>query len=199
MKAKTIIQKIRIAKKKKEFEKHAMIGRDIQFASSSGVTNSGAKDHIIIGNHGCLFGLLQALCGGKIQIGDNFYMGSGTVLQSKEQIVIGNNAIISNNVLIVDNNNHPIEPEKRMHMSQAENYMGSSLWSWEYSQSKPIVIEDNVWIGRDAVIMKGVTVGRGSIVALRAVVTHDVPPYSVVAGNPAKVVKQLNPNEGDQL
>ena len=44
--------------------------------------------------------------------------------------------------------------------------------------------------------MKGVTIGQGSIVALKAVVTHDVPPYSVVAGNPAKVVKRLSPNEG---
>ena len=51
--------------------------------------------------------------------------------------------------------------------------------------------EDNVWLGRDCRIMKGVTVGKGSIVALGAIVTKDVPPYTVVAGNPAKVVKQL--------
>nr|WP_243425786.1 DapH/DapD/GlmU-related protein [Faecalicatena contorta] len=77
--------------------------------------------------------------------------------------------------------------------------MSSNLWTWEHAQSNPVIIEDNVWIGRDAVIMKGVTVGQGSIVALRAVVVDDVPPYSIVAGNPAKVVKRLNPNEGDQL
>lgn len=193
---KTIIRKIRVLQKKKEFEKHTILGSDIQFATSSRVINSGSKDNIIVGNHGCLFCMLQALCGGRIQIGNNFYIGSGTVLQSKEQIVIGNNVIISNNVLIVDNNNHPIEPEKRILMSQADDYMSSSLWTWEYSQSKPVMIEDNVWIGRDAVIMKGVTIGQGSIVALKAVVTHDVPPYSVVAGNPAKVVKRLSPNEG---
>lgn len=196
MKLKTIIRKIRLLQKKKEFEKHSIIGRDIQFAPSSGVMNSGYRDNIMVGNHGCLFGLLQTLCGGKIQIGDNFYIGSGTVLQSKERIIIGNNVIISNNVLIVDNNNHPIEPEKRILMSQADNYMSSSLWTWEYSQSKPVIIEDNVWIGRDAAIMKGVTIGEGSIVALRAVVTRDVPPYSVVAGNPAKAVKRLSTNEG---
>ena len=196
MQMKEIIRKILLLQKKKEFEKHTILGSDIQFATSSRVINSGSKDNIIVGNHGCLFCLLQALFGGKIQIGNNFYIGSGTVLQSKDRIVIGNNVIISNNVLIVDNNNHPTEPEKRMLMSQAGNYMTSSLWTWEFSQSKPVIIEDNVWIGRDVAIMKGVTIGQGSFVALKAVVTHDVPPYSVVAGNPAKVVKRLSPNEG---
>ncbi|MBM6686770.1 acyltransferase [Faecalicatena contorta] len=199
MSLKTIIRKIRALGKKKEFVKKTIIGGNIQFAFSSGVINSGLRDNIKIGNHGCLFGLIQALCGGKIEIGDNFYIGSGTVLQSKEQIAIGNNVIISNNVLIVDNNNHPTGPEKRMLMSLADDYMSSNLWTWEHAQSNPVIIEDNVWIGRDAVIMKGVTVGQGSIVALRAVVVDDVPPYSIVAGNPAKVVKRLNPNEGDQL
>jgi ABC-type sugar transport system ATPase subunit len=56
-------------------------------------------------------------------------------------------------------------------------------------------VQENVWIGRDSRILKGVTVGKGAIVALSAVVTHDVPPYTVVACNPARVVKQLTPPE----
>ena len=54
-----------------------------------------------------------------------------------------------------------------------------------------MVIEDNVWIGQYSTVLKGVTIGRGSIVATKAVVTKDVPPYSIVAGNPAKVVKYI--------
>ena len=57
--------------------------------------------------------------------------------------------------------------------------------------SAPIRIEDKVWIGMDALILKGVTIGEGSVVAARSVVTKDVPPYSLVAGNPARVVKSL--------
>ena len=108
-----------------------------------------------------------------------------------EKIEIGNDVIIANNVLLVDNNNHPTSPEERMKMSQCDDFLRDELWSWKYAESKPIVIDDNVWIGRDSRILKGVTVGKGSIVALGAIVTRDVPPYSVVAGNPAKVVKTL--------
>ena len=75
-------------------------------------------------------------------------------------------------------------------MSQNGTY--SELWHWQYSDSKPVKINNNVWIGRYATILKGVSIGEGSIVACNALVTKDVPPYSVVAGNPARVVKILN-------
>jgi len=186
-----ILKKISLSSKKKEFQKNAVLGTNIQFSYSSGCVNMGRKEDITIGNHGCCFCLLQALYGGKIEIGNNFYIGTGTVLQSKEKIIIGNNVIISNNVLIVDNNNHPVSPKKRVKMSLCYDYMNDPLWTWKDAISKPIIIEDNTWIGRDSVIMKGVTIGKGSVVALRSVVTHDVPPFTVVAGNPARVVKKI--------
>ena len=86
----------------------------------------------------------------------------------------------------------------RLKMSQCDSFLTDELWSWKYADSLPIVIEDNVWIGRDSRILKGVTVGKGSIVALGAIVTHDVPPYCVVAGNPAKVVKRLAEKESGE-
>ena len=58
-------------------------------------------------------------------------------------------------------------------------------------KSAPIRIEDKVWIGMDVLILKGVTIGEGSVVAARSVVTKSIPPYSLVAGNPARVVKSL--------
>ena len=60
-----------------------------------------------------------------------------------------------------------------------------------YTEVKPIVIEDNVWLGRRAIIMGGVTIGEGSTIGAAAVVTKDVPPYSVAAGNPATIRKKL--------
>ena len=71
------------------------------------------------------------------------------------------------------------------------NGFDGDAWRWKHSESKPIEIKDNVWIGEYSAILKGVTVGEGSIVASHAVVTKDVPPYSIVAGNPADVVKKL--------
>lgn len=152
--------------------------------------NSGNPEDVIIGENCEIGGILTTRCGGKISIGTNSYIGAETNIMAKYSVCIGKCAIVSNNVMICDNNNHPTDPKQREKMSLSGGFH-SSLWSWEYADGKPIVIEENVWIGRQAIVLKGVTIGRGSIVAMGAVVTHDVPPYSVVAGNPAKVVKQL--------
>lgn len=195
---KKIIKKIVLYNRERQIRKKAIIGNNIQFATSSGIMNTGKRENVVIGNHGCCFGILQALCNGKINIGNNIYIGSGTHIQSKEQVIIGDNVIISNDVLICDNNNHPTSPEERLLLSECENYMTNELWSWKYANSKPIVIEDNVWIGKNAVIMKGVTIGKGSIVGLGSIVTHNVPKYSVVVGNPATVVKRLEQGESNE-
>ena len=195
---KGFLKKFVIYNKERKIRKKAIIGENIQFATSSGIVNTGARENVVIGNHGCCFGNFQALCNGEIKIGNNIYIGSGTYIQSKEKIIIGDNVIISNNVLICDNNNHPTSPEKRLLLSKCENYITDELWSWKYASSKPIVIKDNVWIGKNAVIMKGVTIGKGAIVGLGSIVTHNVPEYCVVAGNPATVVKKLKYGENHE-
>ena len=193
------LRKIKYNRKKKQFcQKVTVDANDFTFVPGAACHNTGSKENVVIGSHctvGCLF---QALYGGKITVGINTYIGGNTIIQSKELVSIGDSVIIANNVLIVDNNNHPVDPSERLRMSACDDFLHDELWSWKYAESKPIVIEDNVWIGRDARIMKGVTVGKGSIVALGAIVTKDVPPYTVVAGNPAKVVKQLSVSEAQQ-
>ncbi len=189
---KKIFRSIKITRQKNRIKRCAQLGNDVTFSTSSFCVNTGPKENVRIGNHCCFRGGIQALFGGKVRIGNNLFFGSGSCIQAKEQVVIGDNVIIASNVLIVDNNNHPVSPPKREEMSMCEDYMTDPLWTWEYACSKPIIIEDNVWIGRDSRILKGVTVGRGSIVALGAIVTKDVPAYTVVAGNPAVVVKDLS-------
>lgn len=91
----------------------------------------------------------------------------------------------------MDNNNHPTSMKLRNDMSESQNFFGP-LWKWDRSVSCPVVIEDNVWIGKRAIILKGVTIGKGAIVAIGSVVTKDVRPGTVVGGNPAKELKILN-------
>jgi len=124
---------------------------------------------------------------GRILIGSNTSIRYNSRIGSAESVSIGNNVIISNNVTIMDNNNHPIHPKDRLRMI-ASGY-GSNLWSWNFSRAKAIVIGDNIWIGEQVRICKGVTIGEGSVVAANSVVTHDVPAFSMVAGNPARIVK----------
>ena len=64
-------------------------------------------------------------------------------------------------------------------------------WRWTHSAHKPVVIEDNVWIGEHSTILKGMTIGKGSIIGCHSVVTKDIPPYCIAARNPAKVVKNV--------
>lgn len=99
------------------------------------------------------------------------FINSDVKIRCFESITIGAGAKISHDVTIMDGDGHYIE------------YDG-------YKPVKPIVIENHVWIGTKAIILKGVTIGEGAIVAAGSVVTKNVPPYSLVAGNPAKVIKE---------
>jgi acetyltransferase-like isoleucine patch superfamily enzyme len=90
-------------------------------------------------------------------------------------------------VVITDNNEHSINPDDRFLMRTKDD--NHPYRYWRYSDSKPVVIGRNVWIGTKARICKGVTIGDNSIVAAHAVVTKDVPPNTIAAGNPARIVK----------
>ena len=115
-----------------------------------------------------------------IVIGDDVYLGFESTLSCAERITIGNRVLIAHFASIYDNNNHPIDPVARA----KHQPIGKA-------DIAPVVIEDDAWIGAHAVVLKGVTVGRGSVVAMGSMVTRDVPPMTVVAGSPARVVKQI--------
>lgn len=139
---------------------------------------------------------------GLIKIGDGCSFGSRTTIDARESIEIGNHVLISWEVSMADFEGHPIDPgeraremdhSKRMLWPQFGRKTSKKTEPYEPKFiSKPIVIEDDVWICARAIILKGVRIGRGSIIAAGAVVTRDVPPYSVAAGNPARVVKKLD-------
>ncbi|MBW1959484.1 MAG: hypothetical protein JRI63_13340 [Deltaproteobacteria bacterium] len=116
-----------------------------------------------------------------VEIGDDVYIGHATVFSSADKIKIGDRVLIAMGAQFYDNNNHPLDPQARAEKKPVEK-----------ENVAPVTIEDDVWIGANAVILKGVTIGKGSIIALASVVSKDVPPMSIVAGNPAKVVKKIS-------
>lgn len=111
--------------------------------------------------------------GGKLILGKNSYMNE-SLIQCANSITIGDNCAIAGDVLIQDTDFHPI--------------LGAD--GKPKPISKPIKIGNKVWICAKATILKGVTIGDGAIIAAGAVVTKDVPPYTCVAGNPARIVKE---------
>lgn len=175
-----------------QFRKLARFGEklDIWYRSDCYAERPGS---ITLGDHCRVYGRLQTQGSGVIHIGNHCCIYTSSVIGSVNSIKIGDCAIISNHVHIYDNNNHPTDPQVRWQMC-LDGFEGDA-WRWVHSESAPIVIEDNVWIGEYATILKGVTIGKGAVVASHAVVTKDVPPYTIVAGNPARVVKELHHGE----
>jgi acetyltransferase-like isoleucine patch superfamily enzyme len=113
----------------------------------------------------------------EIVIGDDCGF-TGTTLVADASIQIGNRVLVGGNAAIVDTDFHPLTPEGRREDINA-------------GSSRPIEIGDDVFIGMNSLILKGVTVGDGSVVGAGSVVSRDVPPRTIVAGNPATVVKKL--------
>ncbi len=191
-----LITVLRRYKAKRKIFKNSSAYPDLSVNPSACILNDGDKSNIKISSNCFLGGTLIALCGGKISVGKHCYIGNRTKIGAKDFVKIDDYVIISDEVTIMDNNNHPTSPELRMKMSLSGDFYGD-LWTWRYADSKPVTIEKNVWIGKRAVILKGVTIGKGSIVAENAVVTKDVPPFAIAAGNPAKVVKYLKNDSGE--
>jgi acetyltransferase-like isoleucine patch superfamily enzyme len=155
----------------------------------------GDSDKILIGEFSHIRGELMIFGhGGRISIGEWCYVGVGTRIWSAASIEIGNRVQISHCVNIFDNLTHPLQAAQRH--EQAKQIFTSGQFPRKISlDEKPVKIGDDAWIGACAMVMRGVTIGKGGIVAAGAVVTKDVPAYSIVAGNPAVVVRELSLDE----
>jgi acetyltransferase-like isoleucine patch superfamily enzyme len=132
------------------------------------------------------FGIIQPVLfnlrtpGSKIIIGDDVGI-SGSTISADTVITIGNRVLIGTGCIISDTDAHPIKAEDRTDPTK--------------TLSKPIIIDDDVFIGARSIILKGVKVGKGSVVGAGSVVTKDVSPFCIVAGNPAKIVKRMENHE----
>ena len=175
---------------KKVLNKVTLAGNipEITGATTVRLKYGSSKKNVIVKNDVSLLGCtIVSLCGGKMLLGDYTKLGQGSQILCVDQIIIGDCTAIATNVTIVDNNNHPINPEYREYMRTTPH--NSDARSWGHSDHKPVIIGRNCWIGSDVRIQKGVTIGDNSIVAACSVVTKDVPANCIAAGNPARIVK----------
>lgn len=117
----------------------------------------------------------------KLQVGNNCGINTGTYINAKGGIIFGNNVLIGSNVTI-SSGKHPIDGTEPPVFERP-------------TEPLPIVIEDDVWIGANAVIMPGITLKKGTVVGAGAIVTKDTEEYSVVAGVPAKIIRYRNEKE----
>ena len=116
---------------------------------------------------------LVTLPSGTLEIGDNVFINFGSSIVAARQVTIGNDCLIGAHVSIMDCDFHRVEDK-----------------AWDTS-GLPVILEDRVWLGNRSIVLKGVTIGHDAVVAAGSVVTRDVPPRTVVAGVPARVVRRF--------
>lgn len=109
----------------------------------------------------------------KLVVGNNTFINSGSIISVRHGVTIGNNCQIANQVIIMDSDFHGVKKRD------------------EAEKPSPIFIEDDVWLAARSIVLKGVRIGQGAVVGAGAVVTKDIPPFTLVGGIPAKVIKAL--------
>ena len=150
------------------------LGRRVRLSGRPAITNGG---RMTIGDRVRLVSTvatleLVSLPHGYLEIGENTFINYGTSIVSSSHVRIGDDCLIGTHVMVMDCDFHRVEDK-----------------AWD-TTGEPIVIEDRVWLGNRAMVLKGVRVGHDAVVAAGAIVTRDVPPRSLVAGVPAKIVRR---------
>lgn len=162
----------------------------VRFALTADLQNlSNNINAISIGKESNIEGLILVYSyGGEITIGEYCSLSVGSRIISTEKVSIGNRVLIAHNVNIIDNNSHPIDSALR-HQDFKESFtIGMQPHDLN---ADPIIIEDDVWIGHNTTILKGVKIGKGAIIGSCSLVTKDVAPWTVNVGNPLRVIKKL--------
>ena len=170
-----------------DMRERCVLGEGSVFYPSSSIESLNGPSSVVVGSGTHVRGGLHTFPnGGKITIGDDVYIGDETRIWSMSSITIGNRVLISHNVNIHDHIAHSVSAtDRKAHF--ASIISSGHPTELDNVTSIPVVVEDDAWIGFNATVLKGVTIGRGAIVGACAVVTKDVAPYTIVVGNPARV------------
>ncbi|MEN9949467.1 MAG: hypothetical protein RLY85_219 [Bacteroidota bacterium] len=171
------------------FQRNAIIGNETQlFDGASIFNNLNDRSKIRIGNNCSIKGqLLLFAHGGEIVIGDYCYINQQAKLWSAKKITIGNRVLIAHGVNIHDNISHPKDSASRH--KDIVHIQTIGLQKENFLHEKEIIIKDDVWIGFNATIMKGVTIGKGAIIGANTMVLKDVPDFAVCVGNPMRIIE----------
>lgn len=129
--------------------------------------------------------------GARLSVGDRSFVGGKSMFSICESVRIGSDVMISWGCTIADHDSHSLEFRHRAR--DVENWLEGRK-DWSQVRHAPVTIGDKVWIGFNCSVLKGVTIGEGAVVAANSNVTRDVAPWTLVAGNPARVIRQLDPS-----
>lgn len=137
-------------------------------------------DDVTIGGHNSWVIGFKVSTDALLSIGDRVHLGYQMTISVAKSVTIGSDTIFASRVQIYDNISHPLSPQRRLRHE-----------SFTLDEASPVHIGQNCWIGHSAIIMRGVTIGDNSVIGAASVVLHDVPPNTLAAGNPARVIRSI--------
>ncbi len=173
----------------------AHVGATTKLFDVTKLVNEYDRSHLTIGERCYVMGEVILLHPeARFAMGDFCSVGKDTKIWVQSGVTIGNYVLIAHRVDIIDNNSHSLDWRDRREDAHDVFERGRKLDVSKVAAA-PIVIEDDVWIGARSTILKGVRIGRGAVVAAASVVTRDVAPFTLVGGNPARVIRQLEAPE----
>lgn len=159
----------------RQFRRHCTsVGEKLQVLGPCAVTSAGdirVGDGLIIRSRA--YNMVEISCarGAKLTFGNNVFLNQGVRIACTTEITIGDNTLIGDESVILDTDYHGVANSE--------------------TKAAPVRIESDVWLGTRVIVLRGVTIGRGSVVGAGAVVTRSIPPRSFAAGVPAQVIKSL--------
>jgi acetyltransferase-like isoleucine patch superfamily enzyme len=170
----------------RSFDRGAVVGLDCLLGPNARCANGGPPWQVRLGRGVVCRGILrrETFGDGRIEIGDEVYIGDDCIISCSEHVAIGDGTLLGHGVQVFDNNSHPVDPIERQRDWQAVRVGGVRA----AIRSAPVTIGPRAWIGFGSIILKGVTIGEEAIVGAGSVVSRDVAPHTTVAGNPAQAI-----------
>jgi len=144
------------------------------------------------GNYG--HGIFTTGENGEINIG-KFVVLQCTRIISNLSVTIHDHCMFSWGSVITDSWLNPSTFPVKVRRLMLKQLANSNTRHLEFVDPQPVVIEENVWVGFEAIILPGVKIGRGAVIGCKTIISEDVPPYAVVVGNPSRIIRYLEPND----
>ncbi len=178
-----------------------VLGKDVYIDSSYGFAafDSERTPGLTVGDASGVYDRAALIVGprGRVRVGA-FTVLNGTYVICDDRVDIGAHCLLSWGVVITDNwcgGTASLAERRAALVAAAEDPLRHAPSA---GIPRPVLLEDNVWVGFDAVVLPGVTLGRGCVVGSRSIVAEEVPPYAIVAGDPARIIRYLDPDDTDE-
>lgn len=170
-------------------ESRCIVEEGARLYPAARVSNNQPREAIRIGRQSRVLARFETMGhGGRITVGAYCFIGEDTYIWSAASVTIGDRVLISHGVNIHDHISHSLSAADRHRHFKSIFFEGGHPKDLPNVPAAPIVIEDDAWIGFGATVLKGVRIGKGAVVGAQSVVTKDVEPYTIVVGNPARVI-----------